>query len=144
MMTEWHPFYTALILIVLIYYSGLLIWISYHRFKDPPRQFPVPKKTESTDNPVPFEETPDETFLKVEELSETIKKTIATAFGNHYNRSELLDSLATVLRQYPSLHHFPFKAAIHELITSECEKYGPVGLRDNELKDLWQSGPDRP
>lgn len=143
MMTEWPPFYTALILILLIYYSGLLLWISYHRFKSPPRHFPVSDKNHNTDNTVPFEETSEETFGKIEELTETLKKTIAKAFGNNCDRSELLDSLAQVLRQYPSLQHFPFKAAIHELIASECEKYGPVGLRDNELKNLWQSGSDR-
>lgn len=143
-MTEWPPLYTAIILILLIYYSGLLLWISYHKFKSPPRHFPVSDETDSMGNTIPFEETSEETFQKIEELSEALKKTIAKAFGNNYNRSELLGSLANVLRQYPSLQHFPFKAAIHELIASECEKYGPVGLRDNELKDLWQSGSDRP
>ncbi|MBC9795365.1 hypothetical protein [Sinomicrobium weinanense] len=140
---EWQHYFLGVFLILLLYYSALGLWYSFQKFKTLPNTFSN-TKNETTESPVlPFEETSDEIFEQIEHLSNTLKQTIADAFQKRYNRSELLNSLASVLRRYPTLQHFPYQAAIHELIASECEKYGPVGLRKDELRDLWRREPDQ-
>ena len=140
---EWQHYILGTFLILLLYYSALCLWFFYQKFKKLPSTFSNTKPKRNASPAIPFEETSDDTFKQIEHLTIVLKQTIAGAFQEHYNRSELLNSLASVLRRYPTLQHFPYQAAIHELIASECEKYGPVGLREDELRDLWSSEPDQ-
>lgn len=142
MIMEWQHYLLGTILILLLYYSALCLWHFYQKFKKLPREFSKPADIPEKRAAMPFEETSEVVFKQLEDLTEALKQAITLAFQKKYNRSKLLNSLASVLRRYPSLHHFPYQAAIHQLIASECEKYGPVGLREDELKDLWDNEPD--
>lgn len=85
-----------------------------------------------------FENTTDSGFAEVEGLIERLKTVIADAARKKLIADEFRQYISMMLKEYPSIKHSPFRPSINELILSECEKYGVVTLREDEVDLLWQ------
>jgi len=90
----------------------------------------APEETEPSDT--------DSLFQEVEKLTAKLKETIAEASSKNYHKEEFIFLLQLTLKEYPHLKGSPFQVAINNLIISECEKYGSLLLRAEELVMLWK------
>lgn len=79
----------------------------------------------------------DDTFQKVEELTDKLKKVIEDAASNKTIKEEFILSLQLVLKKYHFLKGSPFLVAINNLIASECDKYNFIQLSADERVMLW-------
>lgn len=84
-----------------------------------------------------FQPTSDDDFAEVEHLIERLKNVIADASQKKLIPQEFKQYLHLVLKEYPSVKSSPLRSSVNELIVSECEKYGAVTLREEEVDMLW-------
>jgi hypothetical protein len=84
------------------------------------------------------EETTDEEFTEVEHLIERLKALIADASHRKMIPQEFNQYLRLVLKEYPSVKNSSLRASVNELIVSECEKYGTVTLKEDEVDLVWK------
>jgi hypothetical protein len=84
-------------------------------------------------------EDADETYQEVEDLIIRLKITIEEGVRNQLPKQEFSQNLKSILKEYSSLRNSTFRAAIIELIISECEKNGSTILNEDELTVLWDS-----
>src|SRR5690606_15957131 len=89
-----------------------------------------------TDNA--FENTTDNEFAEVEHLIERLKSVIADASHRKLVLEEFRQYISMVLKEYPSVKQSPLRSSINELIISECQKYGVVTLKEEEVELLWK------
>ena len=82
------------------------------------------------------EET-DDLFEKVETLSAKLKDAVSDASTKKYNKEEFSFLLQLILKEYPELKGSVFQVPINNLIESECEQQGLIGLSAVELEMLW-------
>lgn len=105
----------------------------------------APGKTRSHSKPIhgpsqdSFAEDPNESFQEVENLISRLKITIEEGARNQLLKQGFSQNIKLVLKEYPSLKNSTFKAAINELIISECEKYGSTILDEDEVAVMWDS-----
>ena len=85
-----------------------------------------------------FENTTDDEFSEVEHLIERLKAVIADASRRKLIPQEFKQYLGMVLKEYPSVRYSPLRSSINELIVSECQKYGAVTLKEEEVELLWK------
>ncbi len=85
-----------------------------------------------------FENTSDNDFAEVEHLIERLKSVIADASRRKLISDEFKQYIAMVFKEYPSVKYSPLRSSVNELIVSECQKYGAVTLRDEEVELLWK------
>ncbi|GAA4429828.1 hypothetical protein GCM10023188_15730 [Pontibacter saemangeumensis] len=93
-----------------------------------------PEDFVSEDSPV---QAADNTLQEIEQLADHLKEVLAEAASKRYGKEEFILLLQAVLKKYPALKDAPFRSAIHELIISECEKYGSITLSEEEIVLLW-------
>lgn len=84
-----------------------------------------------------FAQTSDDTFQGIERLILRLKEAIADAGTKQYIKQEFIPLLQLILKEYPHLKSSPFQSVINELIASECGKYGPITLSEEEVVMLW-------
>ena len=85
-----------------------------------------------------FEETTDKEFTQVEHLIERLKTLIADASRRKMISQEFKQYLSLVLKEYSTVKNSSLRASVNELIVSECEKYGTVTLKEDEVDLLWK------
>lgn len=85
-----------------------------------------------------FEETTDDEFSEVEHLIERLKTVVSDASRRKLIPQEFKQYLSMVLKEYPTVRYSPLRLSINELIISECEKYGTVTLKEEEVELLWK------
>lgn len=84
-----------------------------------------------------FQPTSDDDFAEVEHLIERLKDVITDASQKKLIPQEFKQYLHLILKEYPSVKSSPLRSSVNELIVSECEKYGAVTLREDEVDMLW-------
>lgn len=134
----WNEYLITVTLLLITYYTSAMRWIYLDRLQ-------VLFKSKSTIADQNFrgethssqqtESLPNE----VDKLIVLLKENIAHCFNKGCNREQLLKCIAKILCGYPSLKNTSFREYIHRSIIKECEKYGPVGLRNAELMGLWNT-----
>lgn len=134
----WKEYLITVTLLLIAYYAAAMCWIYLDRLK-------VLLKSKSTVADQNFrgeslssqqtENLPNE----VDKLIVLLKENIAHCFNKGYNREQLLKCIAKILCGYPSLKKTSFREHIHRSIINECNKYGPIGLRNAELMGLWNT-----
>ena len=85
-----------------------------------------------------FSTATDDEFTEVEQLIERLKAVISDACHRKLIPQEFKQYLSMVLKEYPSVRYSPIRSSINELIVSECQKYGPAILHENEIEMLWK------
>jgi hypothetical protein len=85
-----------------------------------------------------FEQTTDDEFSEVEHLIERLKAVVADASRRKLIPHEFKQYLSMVLKEYPSVRYSPIRSSVNELIISECQKYGAVTLKEDEVELLWK------
>ena len=85
-----------------------------------------------------FEKTTDDEFTEVEHLIERLKDVIVDASSRKLIPQEFKQYLSMVLKEYPSVRYSPIRSSVNELIVSECQKYGAVTLKEDEVELLWK------
>lgn len=85
-----------------------------------------------------FEKTTDDEFTDVEHLIERLKTVVADASRRKLIPQEFKQYLSMVLKEYPSVRYSPIRSSVNELIVSECQKYGAVTLKEDEVELLWK------
>ena len=93
--------------------------------------FPSLLKTE------PQQKDNEDNYQQAQELTASLKETIAQAASQNYIKDEFIFSLQQLLKQYSFLKASPFLGPINNLIASECEKYGYLQLSAEERVQLW-------
>jgi len=150
---SWSEYITAVVLLLVVYYlviagrycSGdikdILTGKRTLRFRT---ALPAPGKheeeipSESGKLTGGSEETAGNEFTDVEHLIERLKNVIADASRRNLIPQEFRQYLSMVLKEYPSLRYSPLRSSINELIISECQKYGAVTLKEEEVELLWK------
>ena len=95
-------------------------------------------KTEEPDyHDLPFEETSDDTFDRIEELIKRLKPAIAEAIVEQTTSQQLKANLSTILYDFADLKKSTFRPAISELILTECKDNGSTVLSEQEVEVLW-------
>ncbi|MEH6680370.1 MAG: hypothetical protein V7724_07460 [Sediminicola sp.] len=138
----WGEYVPITTLALVAYYGSICFWIYIHKQKVPAEKDHRPPTTEqdATDHHIPFVDTGEDTFQKVESLKERLREMIRDSFYKKLGRRALLEHLSTALDKYPELFGTPFQEGIDRFIITECNKHGPVGIRGRELKELWIAG----
>ncbi len=98
----------------------------------------VPKEEQQERDGEGFENTSDNEFTEVEHLIERLKSVIADASRRKLIPDEFKQYIAMVFKEYPSVRYSPLRSSVNELIVSECQKYGAVTLKDDEVDLLWK------
>ncbi|MES2457855.1 MAG: hypothetical protein V4594_20015 [Bacteroidota bacterium] len=154
---SWAQFLAATMLILAIYYS----YLAYHyypreirslfqkKYQPGHNPFSFKQEQEETDaslpqavatpavQHLPFEETTDDTFDRIEELVERIKPVLA-GFDQAEDHSLLLTVLKPILSDFPELKHSPFSPAIIELIQTEIKHTGSASPSEQEIRAAWE------
>src|SRR5690606_20191849 len=134
----WKDYLIAVTLILIAYYAAVLCWLYLDRLKVlvkskelvPDQHVKTVRLNSEDNNALPRE---------VQQLIALIKENIAQCFKKGLNREQLLKCISKVLSSYPSLKNSSFREHINQSIINECNKYGPVGLRNDELMGLWKA-----
>lgn len=79
----------------------------------------------------------DDTYRRVQGLTEELTEGITTAVEKKYVRQEFIQYLQRTMSAYADLKDSPYRSAINELIISECDKHGAVKLNKQETDLLW-------
>lgn len=79
----------------------------------------------------------DELFELAGELTERIDDLIRVAQAESYSKTALVNSLTTVVQQYPALNTPAFRAAINNKIKMACSNYKVHRLREEDLDAVW-------
>ena len=87
----------------------------------------------------PFVEDANDAYKEVEDLISRLKISIEEGVRDQRSKQDFSQNLKLILKEYPSLKKSTFRAAIIELIISECEKYGSTILNEDEVAVLWDS-----
>jgi hypothetical protein len=85
-----------------------------------------------------FEKTTDDDFTEVEHLIDRLKAVVADASRRKLIPQEFKQYLSMVLKEYPSVRYSPIRSSVNELIVTECQKYGAVTLKEDEVELLWK------
>ncbi len=150
---SWSDYIIAVAILLAIYY--LFVGVKYFsaEIKDLLSGKRKPKlRTVSSDNNgmsdlddepgqqemVGFEKTTDDEFTEVEHLIERLKAVVADASRRKLIPQEFKQYLSMVLKEYPSVRYSPIRSSVNELIVSECQKYGAVTLKEDEVELLWK------
>ena len=150
---SWSDYIIAVAILLAIYY--LFVGVRYFsaEIKDLLSGKRKPKlRTVSSDNNgmsysgdepdqqelVRFEKTTDDEFTEVEHLIERLKAVVADASRRKLTPQELKQHLSMVLKEYPAVRYSPIRSSVNELIVSECQKYGAVTLKEDEVELLWK------
>ena len=107
--------------------------IQYHEYPSQLNEQDLPKSTSSES---PFGEF-DTTFEDVDILVERLKNVITDAAQRKLLKTEFIDTIRLVLKDYPSVKNSPFSLSVSELIVSECDKLGYTVLEQKEAEALW-------
>src|SRR5690606_30034741 len=132
----WEEFWGTITLLLLSYYSAVLCWLYLDRLRVylKPKLFSTHQALKKREHDHPkTEELPEQ----VNKLIVDLKQGIDHSFNKGCNREQLLKNIARVLSSYPSLRESSFRDHIDQTIINQCKRYGPVGLRNAELKGLW-------
>lgn len=152
---SWTDYFIAVIILLTIYY--LFVGIRYYSrdIKDllsgkrklnlktalannSKGEYPLTIERNNHPSEASFEETTDKEFTEVEHLIERLKTLIADASHRKMIPQEFKQYLSLVLKEYPSVRNSSLRASVNELIVSECEKYGTVILKEDEVDLLWK------
>tara|TARA_R110002020_G_scaffold113688_1_gene261524 strand:+ start:12364 stop:12807 length:444 start_codon:yes stop_codon:yes gene_type:complete len=137
----WGEYVPITTLALVAYYGSICFWIYLHKMKVPAAKDHRPPTNTSgtggTDYKDLFINASEETFQKVESLKERLREMIKDSFYKKLGRRALLENLSSALDRYPELIGTPFQEGIDRFIMTECNKHGPVGIREKELKELW-------
>lgn len=87
----------------------------------------------------PFMEDSNGSSPQLENLINKLKGAIEAGIDMQLSKHDILKNMQLVLRKHSPLKSPTFKAAINELIISECEKYGFTMLDEDEIVVLWDS-----
>lgn len=143
---SWKGYLIITTLIVIAYYAIIGLWYYSHKLRTPlsNKAFIKASKASNQTNPKVSPLKPEliinnNTQQEIDELIKALNNVISRAFKRKYNRKKLLKSISWILKKHTYLKDTPLQASIHETIIKECEKYGPVGLREEELMGLWSS-----
>ncbi|WP_268223498.1 hypothetical protein [Sinomicrobium oceani] len=141
---SWGEYALAVTLILTAYYAAVGLWLYILKLKAPvsgvkPITGHDGEHTKETISPTSFEETPEKTFRQAEELMDMLKKVIAEVFYHKQGRKVLLENLSRTLQKHPEFIGTPFQQGIQDFIIRECDKHGPVGLRADEVSELWSA-----
>lgn len=79
----------------------------------------------------------DDLMDKTEEFIGRFKKVTAQAATKTYSPTLLIHSLQLLFTEYPQIKNSPHRAAISELIASECEQTGTAQLSEDEVDAWW-------
>lgn len=85
-----------------------------------------------------FENTTDSAFAEVEHIIERLKSVISDASHRKLVLEEFKQYIRMVLKEYPSIKQSPLRLSVNELIISECQKYGVVTLKEEDVELLWK------
>jgi len=146
----WTTYLSAVALLLVIYYlyvgvryfSGDLKDLLAGKKKLLPRR-PLPAEqpqavtAQEPGNSPAFEDSSDDDFREMEHLIGRLKDVIADASQKELIPQEFRQYLRMTLKEYPAIQHSPLRSSVNELIVSECEKYGTVTLREEEVDALW-------
>jgi hypothetical protein len=151
---SWTDYFIAVIILLTIYY--LFVGIRYYSrdIKDllsgkrklnlktalannSKGEYPI--REENFHPSEAFEETTGKELTQVEHLIERLKTLIADASRRKMISQEFKQYLSLVLKEYSTVKNSSLRASINELIVSECEKYGTVTLKKEEVDLLWKS-----
>jgi hypothetical protein len=80
----------------------------------------------------------EELFDQVELLATHLKDAIEEAHEKEYGKQDLILLLQMTLKEYPAMSAKPFRTAIDNLIETECAKYGPIHLREEDKAAIWK------
>ena len=83
----------------------------------------------------------EELFDQVEQLAAHLKGAIEEAYEKDYSTQDLVLLLQMTLKEYSALVGTSFQTAINNLIETECAKYGPIHLREEDLATVWKQVP---
>lgn len=141
---SWGEYALAVTLILTAYYAAVGLWLYILKLRTPVSTIkPVTNQEEQhikeTVSTPSFEEIPDDTFKQAEELMDMLKKVIAEVFYHKQGRKVLLENLSRTLQKHPEFIGTPFEHGIQDFIIRECDKHGPVGLRADEVSELWSA-----
>src|SRR5690606_10452214 len=134
----WEAIWGTITLLLLSYYSAVLCWLYLDRLRAyiKPRVVSANQtlKTREHDH-LKTEEHPK----KIHKLIVDLKQDIAHSINKGYNREQLLRNIAKILANYASLRESSFRHEDDQTMMNQCKRYGPVGLRNVELKGLWNA-----
>lgn len=83
------------------------------------------------------DELTDELFELAGQLTQRIDDLIRVAQGESYSKTALVNSLTTLIQQYPTLHTPAFRAAINNKIKMACSHHKVHRLREEDLAAVW-------
>lgn len=86
---------------------------------------------------VPFEETSDDTFDRIEALISRVKPAITASAEKKLGKKETMNLINVIISDFPDLKISPFNPAILEMIQTECKNTGFIALSDEEVITLW-------
>ena len=154
---SWATFLITLIAVLLIYYAYIGFNLYDEELKelfrskvDPghnPFQFDGQKAAYPIEDPepemskpegLPFEETTEDTFERIETLIEALNLGIRAAALNASSPEQVPLKVASILASFPDLKSSPFKPAIHEMIHTACKNSGIHTLSEDDVARLWK------
>lgn len=146
----WTNYLSAVAMLLAIYYLYVGVRYFSSDLKDllagkkkllPKRPLPAEQPqavtTQEPNNAAAFEDSSDDDFWEMEHLIARLKDVIAVASQRELIPQEFKQYLHMTLKEYPTIQYSPLRSSVNELIVSECEKYGTVTLREEEVDALW-------
>jgi len=145
---NWIQFFTALLILVTIYYAYVLKRFYYSdfisRFKGQqsniPALFraPVNTTTRQVSSADEGERETEDVLSTIEDLTDRVKASIIKSAASRGDYPSLVADLKMILKDYPNLKISEFRPSINELIHAECEKTGFIILNKEDVNDLWE------
>ena|SRR5690554_6450774 len=134
----WKDYLITATLLLISYYAAVLCWMYLNRLRVylKPNLQNANQKFEN--NTLGYSKT-EKLPIEVDKVVVLLKEKIAHCFHQGHNREQLLNCIAKILSDHPSLRNTAFREHIIQSIINECNKYGPVGLRNAELMGLWNA-----
>jgi hypothetical protein len=147
---SWTSYFEGIISLLVIYYVGIAI--RYYRqdikgllgaeTKTTPglpdqllyQQASVPANKASGHRHLTDDNDPAHDISEADELIAQIKRHIAAAPAP----AELIPQIKNIFQTYTAFKTSPHRAAINELVVSECEKTGAAGLSEDEVDQWWE------
>jgi hypothetical protein len=145
---SWPDYFEALGITTIIYYGLILlkfyqaeVLALFSRKSSPVSQAAaaVPAFAENVEETAAtIEDAEDETTSQIDALIGELKTCIAAAASKDtITPAVLLAQLKKIIHSYPDLAASPHRAAINELLVSECEKASVALLTEDEVDGWW-------
>lgn len=153
---SWTMFIGLVSAFTLVYYAGILFYyfrkdIRYYLHlrtqskNSPLEEMPALQRVSfeevealpAASRPSFFESATPSDLANIELLLDRIKESLSAMAHGDVDKLELLTVLRQDLQSHLHLKDTPFRSAIQEMITSECEKYDVIAPSEEEMDGLW-------